>query len=104
SPNKARNRPTRRECASICARNRACGCDATRVSGHDVGEAIDGGEPVPRIERRDLVRLGKGRVVEDRIDEVVDSASEGDCHLPDMDELCCTSTEYVDAEDAVIDG
>ena len=43
-----------------------------RASG---GEALDRAQPVHRVERGDLVGLGQRRVVEDRVDEVVDGAA-----------------------------
>src|SRR5438067_11202076 len=59
----------------------------------------DGAQPVRRIERGDLVRLGEGRVVEDRLDQVVDRAAEAHHRLADVDELRRPGAEGVYAEE-----
>src|SRR5437867_4844612 len=55
---------------------------ARSIDGHPrISQAI---EPV---QRRHLVRLGEGRIVEDRVHEVVDRPTEGEHRLPDVYQL-----------------
>src|SRR5437667_5812637 len=55
-------------------------------------------EPVDAVEGRDLVAFRQGRVVEHRVDEVVDRAAERQHRLTDVDQLAGTLADDVDAE------
>jgi len=67
-----------------------------------VDERFDRIEPIPRIERRHLVRPGKRRVVEDRVDEVIDRPLEAHHRLSDVNDLGCVSPEDMDAQDRAV--
>src|SRR5438093_13669607 len=54
-------------------------------------------EPVRGIEGGDLVGVGEGRVVEDRVDEVVDGETPRHRRLADVDELRGGGPEDVNA-------
>src|SRR5262249_12321647 len=55
-------------------------------------------EAVDPIERRHLVAFGQGRVVEHRIDEIVDLAAARQYRLADVDQLARPFADDVDAE------
>jgi hypothetical protein len=55
-------------------------------------------EPVDPAECRDFVAFGQGRVIEYRIDEVVDLFTERQHRLTDMDQLAPPFVNDVDAE------
>ena len=57
---------------------------------------------VQPIQRRDLVRLGQRRVVEDVVDEVIDGSIERHDGLADVDQLGGAGADGVHAEDRVI--
>src|SRR5262249_19350608 len=57
---------------------------------------------VHRVQGRHLVRLGQGRVVEDRVDEVVDRAATAHHGLPDVDDLGSAGTEDVHPQQLVV--
>src|SRR5437667_12339610 len=59
-------------------------------------------ELVGGVERRDLVALRQRRVVEDRLEEVVDPAPQGQHRLADMNQLRRAAPDDVDAEDSAI--
>src|SRR2546422_3831774 len=59
-------------------------------------------ELVGGVERRDLVALRQRRVVEDRLEEVVDPAPQGQHRLADMDQLRRAAPDDVDAEESPI--
>ena len=54
--------------------------------------------PVDAVERRRLVALGQGRVVEHRVHEVVDLAAETQHRLTDVDQFAGAFADDVDAE------
>src|SRR5262249_30726115 len=56
------------------------------------------GELVGGVERRDLVALGERRVVEDRLQEVVEPAAEADDRLTNVDQLRRSAADGVDAQ------
>src|SRR5579859_6783047 len=54
------------------------------------------------VQGGDLVRLGQGRVVEHRVDQVVDGAAAAHDGLADVDELGGPGAEHVHAEQPVV--
>ena len=84
-----------------------------RLDGRDVprdaqrrdrlGQA-DRAQLVQRVERCDLVRLGERRVVEHRVDEVVDRAAEAHHRLADVHDLGRARAERVHAEQLAVLG
>ena len=61
-------------------------------------QALDRAHLVGGVERGDLVGLGEGRVVEHRVDQMVDGAAARHDRLPDVHELGGVRPEDVDAE------
>src|SRR5437016_3013307 len=55
-------------------------------------------EPVDAVERRYLVAFRERRVIEHRVDKVVDRAAEREHRLTDVDQLAGTLADDVDAE------
>src|SRR5262245_62001776 len=66
--------------------------EALRVEAGDVAHLVH------RVQRRNLVGLGQGGVVEDRVDEVVDGATAAHHRLTDVDQLGGAGPEDVYAE------
>ena len=56
------------------------------------------GEFIERRQGGDFVTLGEGRIIEYRIDEVIQFAAVGDDRLADMDKLGGALADHVDAE------
>src|SRR6266849_1207961 len=59
---------------------------------------LEDAEPVDAVEGCDLVALCQGRVVEHRVDEVVDCPAERQHRLADVDQLARPLADDVDAE------
>src|SRR5678815_3081284 len=58
-----------------------------------------GSEAVQTVQTRDLVRLGEGRVVEDRVPEVLDRAPQREHGLSDVDDLGGVLPDRVHAQE-----
>src|SRR5580692_2012271 len=60
------------------------------------------GDSIQPVERRDLVALRQRGIVEDRVHEVFEPASERHHRLPDVQQLARTLTDDVHAKDGVV--
>jgi hypothetical protein len=56
-------------------------------------------QPVQAIQSGDPVGLGEGRIVEDRVAEILDRSAKGEDGLSDMDDLRRAVADRVDAQD-----
>src|SRR6266542_2561023 len=104
-------------CARICSVSSVASGSEAGASPGRAGERAAGGPRAPPtarcrtasvaelvggVERGDLVALGERRVVEDRLQEVVDPAPQPEHRLPDVDQLRRAGADGVDAQEPPI--